>query len=231
MSARPARGAAAALDGLARRLSVVAIVTGRSATDVRRLSGIDGALVVGNHGIEWLPPGSAQPEAVEARPQIESRLAAALAAVTAAAGTEIERKGLSATVHYRNAPDPAAVRDEVLRRLARVVHPGLEIREGRMAVELRPRGLGDKGSAARNIIGRHGLRGAVVLGDDVTDLDMFRAVRELRDAGLISAAIIGVGRADGEVPPEVLAAADVALADPDEAAALLAALDGALSSR
>jgi hypothetical protein len=62
------------------------------------------------------------------------------------------------------------------------------------------------------------------MGDDVTDLDMFGAVAELRAAGTLRAAIIAVGGADREVPPEVAAAADVVLAHPADAAVLLAML-------
>ena len=63
-----------------------------------------------------------------------------------------------------------------------------------------------------------------MLGDDATDLDMFRAVDELRSAGRLRGAIIGVGGMAGEVLPALVAASDVVLADPAEAAALLTAL-------
>jgi hypothetical protein len=61
------------------------------------------------------------------------------------------------------------------------------------------------------------------MGDDVTDLDMFRAAAALRDEGRLRAAILGVagGR---EVPAEVHGAADAVLPDPAAAVALLGAL-------
>jgi hypothetical protein len=62
------------------------------------------------------------------------------------------------------------------------------------------------------------------MGDDVTDLDMFAAVAERRDAGLLRGAIIGVGGGDAEVPPEVSAAADAVLDGPEAAARFLSAL-------
>ena len=93
-----------------------------------------------------------------------------------------------------------------------------------MIVEVRPVGLGDKGSATRAIVDRFGLRGVLVMGDDVTDLDMFRAVDELRGAGRLRGAIIGVGGAAGEVLPALAEACDVVLADPAEVAELLFAL-------
>ncbi len=141
-----------------------------------------------------------------------------------APGVVVERKGLSATIHYRNAADPSGARAAIVRALRGAPKHGIEVREGRMSVELRPLGLGDKGAAARAIVERHGLRGVVVMGDDLTDLDMFSAVAELRAAGRVRAAIIAVGAGDGEAPAKVRDAADVTLRDPAEAALLLASL-------
>ena len=54
-------GADGALEALAERLAVVAIVTGRMPLDARRLVGVPGVLVVGNHGTEWLDPDQSEP--------------------------------------------------------------------------------------------------------------------------------------------------------------------------
>ena len=133
---------------------------------------------------------------------------------------------MSASVHYRGAPDPDAARSAIVNAFSDVDGLGLRVSHGRMVVEVRPTGLGDKGTAARAIVERFGLRGAVVMGDDTTDLDMFTAVAELRAAGKLRAAIIGVGGSHHEVPPELAAVADVVLAEPADAAALLAMLAG-----
>jgi trehalose 6-phosphate phosphatase len=92
-----------------------------------------------------------------------------------------------------------------------------------MSVELRPRDAGDKGSAVTAVVERYALRGLVVLGDDLTDLDMFRAAIALRDAGRLRAAVIAVG-GDGEVPAQVAEAADALVRGPDEVVRLLSAL-------
>ena len=222
--ARLVDGAAGALAALVEKLAVVAVVTGRAPLDARRMTGVAGLLVAGNHGMEWLEPDADVPMAAPEASSVRDRLDAALAPLPAMPGVSVEHKVISATVHYRNAPDPAATMPRILAALGDTAAHGIELRHGRLSVELRPIGLGDKGSAARAIIERFGLRGVVVMGDDVTDLDMFAVVAELRSVGRLRGTIIGVGNADGEVPPAVVAASDVALADPAEAAALLVAL-------
>ncbi len=49
-------GADGALATLAERLAVVAVITGRTPMDARRLTGVPGILIAGNHGMEWLEP-------------------------------------------------------------------------------------------------------------------------------------------------------------------------------
>lgn len=222
-AARLAAGGADALAALAERLAVVAVVTGRAPLDARRMTGVPGLLIVGNHGTEWLEPGADAPtESPDAR-AARTRVAAVVARVPDLAGVSVEDKGVSATVHYRVAADPEAARRTILDAID-PPGPGVELRPGRMSIEIRPVGLGDKGVAARAIVERFGLRGAVVMGDDVSDLDMFRAVAEARDAGRLQGAIIGVGGPDREVPPEVAGAADAVLEHPEEAARFLAEL-------
>ena len=221
--ARLVDGASGALAGLVERLAVVAIITGRAPADARRLVEVPGLLVSGNHGTEWLEPGADEPvpspEIVRVRPILDE----VLDRLPAMEGVIVEDKGLSASVHYRNAPDPEATRKELTRAIGSPP-PEIEARHGRMIIDIRPVGIGDKGSATRAIIQRFGLRGVVVLGDDVTDLDMFAAVAEARVGGGIRGAIIGVGGPDAEVHPAVANLADVVLPRVTDAAELLARL-------
>ena len=174
-AARLVAGAADALIRLAERLAVVAVVSGRAPLDVRAMTGVPQLLVAGNHGTEWLEPGAAEPRRSADAARVRERIAAVLSRVPPIPGIDVEDKGLSATVHYRRTDDPDGARRAIAEGLGTVAD-GLELRDGRMSVEIRPIGLGDKGTATRAIVEAHGLRGAVVMGDDVTDLDMFAAV-------------------------------------------------------
>jgi trehalose 6-phosphate phosphatase len=226
-AATPVPGIVASLAALAERLAVAGIVTGRAAADARALLGPAGKrlLVIGNHGLEWLAPGEVEPESTPALDHARRSLAAALARLgeRLGAGIRVEDKGLSATVHYRGAADPDGARRAVLAALEPVAAEGLELRRGRMSVELRPLGLGDKGSAVEAVIARNRLRGLLVAGDDVTDLDMFAAAHAARERGVLRAAVLAV-RGGSEVPAAVAEAADAVLPSPDAMAELLAAL-------
>ncbi len=224
---RAAPGVPEALATLAGRLAVVGVVTGRAAGDVRRILGppAERLTLIGNHGLEWIEPGATR---VTPTPELEAAAAAvrsALGALGALAdpGIRVEDKGLSATVHYRAAADPGSARDRIAAALRPMLGEQLELRHGRMSVELRPVGIGDKGTAVASVVERYGLRGLLVAGDDVTDLDMFRTTRRLRAAGGLRALVVGVG-GGAEVPPEVVGAADVVLDGPGAVSALFTAL-------
>ena len=223
-------GAATALGTLADRIAVTGIVTGRAAADARAIAGVPGLLVIGNHGLEWLEPDASEPIAAPAFDWVAAALERTLAAVHAMRdpGVTVDAKGMSATVHYRRARDPATARTEILAALAGA-DERIEIREGRMSVELRPAGAGDKGAALRVVAARHRLRGLVVAGDDMTDLDMFRAAAELRVAGHLRAAILAVG-GGAEVPLAVADAADVVIPSVAAFVALLRRLAGSSGS-
>ena len=223
-SARLVDGAADALSALATRLAVVALITGRGSLDARRVAGVPGLLIAGNHGTEWLEPDADEAASPPEEPLLRDHLGEVLAAVPDLPGVMVEHKGVSASIHYRNAPDPDAARSAILGALGDLGKRGLRIGHGRMIVELRPVGLGDKGSAVHVIVERFGLRGVVVMGDDITDVDMFHAVDELRAAGRIRGAIIGVGGAEHEAPGEIVGAADAMLADPAAASRFLVEL-------
>jgi trehalose 6-phosphate phosphatase len=104
---------------------------------------------------------------------------------------------------------------------------GLIIAEGKMVVEVRPPLAIDKGTVVRNLVREHGLRGIVYLGDDLTDVDAFRAVRELREEGEILGLTTGVGGV--EAPDRLAGVSDILLPGPQAASQFLQALSQTLS--
>jgi trehalose 6-phosphate phosphatase len=100
-----------------------------------------------------------------------------------AADAFIEEKGLAVAVHTRRLPDPAAAFDRLLPALreAAAAH-ALGVEPGRFVVEVRAPGM-QKGQALRAIHAELDGHGVMVAGDDLGDVEAFRAARALREEG------------------------------------------------
>lgn len=204
-----------ALERLTELLDVVAVVSGRAPADGAAMVGLGQLLYVGNHGLERIVRGQpwTHPVAEAARPAIAAALADIQAGVQAAGDAPwliIENKGVTGTVHYRLAEDPAAAA-ALLDPLAAVAaeRHGLRVVPGRMILELRPALAVNKGTAIRDLVTDLGLRGVVFFGDDVTDVDGFVTLRALRDEGV--AATLSVGVLAAETPDAVAQSVDLCL--------------------
>jgi trehalose 6-phosphate phosphatase len=192
----------AELERLANRYLLVACVSGRAGDDARRLVGVGGIEIVGNHGLELDPRASV--------------LAAEIARFRDAVGLPVEDKTLSLTYHYREAEDEGAARSELEQVAERARAEGLDARWGRKVLEIRPSVEADKSTAVRTLLERSGARLGLYAGDDATDLDGFAG---LRRAGLEHAVCVAVASAEG--PPELRESADIVVAGPEDLATLL----------
>jgi trehalose 6-phosphate phosphatase len=117
---------------------------------------------------------------------------------------ELEDKGLTASLHYRNAPDEDAARAELEEIAARARKAGFVARFGRKVLEILPPIEANKGTAVRRLLAERGLDRALYAGDDTTDLDAFHALEPL-ELG------VRVAVASPEGPQELVDAADVVL--------------------
>ncbi|HEV2462061.1 MAG TPA: trehalose-phosphatase [Ktedonobacterales bacterium] len=203
---------------------VVAAVSGRSAQDTARMVGVPGLTYIGNHGFERVEPEGERvvlPEALQYEPavaavmtQVGKRLAQRFP------GLRLEPKGATASIHVRGTADPAAAEEAAYQTATELAEPrGLRVTRGKLVVELRPPVNMDKGAAVEDVIRRHGLRGAIYLGDDRTDLDAFRALRRLEAAGVCRGVAVAVLHA--EAPAELADEADLTLASVEQVPAFL----------
>ena len=206
----------AALLGRARDVfDVVAAVSGRSADDTARVVGVAGLTYIGNHGFERIEPGGERVVMPEAVPY-EAAVDAVLAAVGERLaqrylGLRLEPKGATASIHVRGTADPASAEEAVYQVATELAEPrGLRVTRGKLVVELRPPVNVDKGVAVEDVNRRRGLRGAIYLGDDRTDVDAFRALRRLDAAGVFQGIAVAVLHA--EAPAGLGDEADVTLA-------------------
>lgn len=163
----------------------VAMVTGRSVADALRMTRVEEAWIVGNHGLE-LRTANGDVSTVDEARAYESAIAAASTALAplarAAPGALVENKRWTLSLHYRlvddaEAPALIAHARDIARRL------GLRVTEGKKIVELRPPIDVNKGTAAVALAERLGALGAgangsiLYAGDDQTDEDAFRLLR------------------------------------------------------
>ncbi len=107
---------------------------------------------------------------------------------------------------------------------------GFAVHWGRMVLEVRPPVALDKGlgvsALLQSAVDREGgapIKSALYVGDDSTDIDAFRALRALVDAGTLQLAVrVAVG--SEETPPELVEQADLTIEGQTGVRGLLQAL-------
>jgi trehalose 6-phosphate phosphatase len=215
------------LGRLGRRYGCVACVSGRSATEARRLVGVGGIAYAGSHGAELLEPGSASPRTNPAFKSWEGRVKQF---VTERDNPDLRRlrvriedKGPIVALHWRGAPDEDAALVRVKELAGEAEAAGLATHWGRKVLELRPPVPFDKGQAVRDLVERSAVRAALFGGDDTTDLDAFDALTALAAEGALDAAL-RVGVESDEGPPAIVERADVVVDGVDGFAQVLAIL-------
>ncbi len=211
------------------KFKVMALVSGRSPLDGRGLVKLPQLLYLGNHGMERLEPNADNPVPAEAVVKYKPLVGAAqdqarrnlLAhppqdfGFSRGAGPEwvnsllFEDKGLTASVHYRRCPDPEMARQVALAEIRAVTaNTGLVITEGRLVLEIRPPVTINKGTALVDLALRYGLETLIFMGDDLTDVDGFLALRKLEQAGGAFKQGFAIGVTSPEMNPKVRETAD-----------------------
>jgi trehalose 6-phosphate phosphatase len=189
--------AAEVLVALAEQVRAVAVVTGRPARQALALGGLEEVgNEIGEHGRELFVLGQYGNErwtSVERR-VISPAPPRGLATFTSelprllrradAGEAWIEEKGLAVAVHTRRLDDPEAAYDRLLPLLAESARAhDLDVEPGKQVIEVRAHGM-HKGAAVRRLVEQVGARAIVFGGDDLGDVEAFKAVAELRGEGL-----------------------------------------------
>ncbi len=212
---RVGKGVPVLLSRLGRRYGCVACVSGRAATEARRLVGVGSIAYVGSHGAEVMHAGHAQPQVLDAFAGWEERTRAFVRdrehePAFKQLRIRLEDKGPIKAFHWRGSPDEDAA-ETLLQGVAREAETaGLMVHWGRKVLEVRPAVPIDKGQAVRALIERATVRAALYGGDDVTDLDAFDALDTLvAERALDHAVRVGVRSAEG--PAAIVERADLAV--------------------
>lgn len=161
----------------------VAIVTGRSMEDIRRLVRVENIGFAANHGFhiynngtEWI-----HPQALSLI-QVLSRLHLILRnTLIGFPKAYIENKQFTLSIHYRNvAPKYIRSLKSLVTKTVYSFNPTLRITPGKKVLEVRPQITWGKGDAVLDMLHSSKTRQRRIplfIGDDATDEDVFRALR------------------------------------------------------
>jgi trehalose 6-phosphate phosphatase len=215
-------GARGTLEALAGIYAVVAVISGRRATDVASLLGRPaGVRWFGLYGLE-VEDGPVDPMAEALLKRVTELLPEVEAVAAYVPGAMVEPKGLQVAVHYRAASDP----DGAARLLRDRLHPiaeraGLKVLEGKKVLELAPARGSTKGDVVERTARARDLRAILYAGDDLADHEAFAAVERLRATGVTG---VTIAVRSAETPEELLDRANHVVDGPGELVRVLGTL-------
>lgn len=212
--------------------AVVAIVSGRAAQEAQAMTGVRGLTYIGNHGLESMEADLATRGRVGAGRRVHPAALPYARAIDDALvtikgtlgrrfpGIWIEPKGVTGSIHVRSTASPEEAANAIY-DLARqlTAGSGLRVTRGKQVIELRPPVDVDKGVAVEELIRAKGLRGAIYLGDDQTDLDAFRTLHRLGREGDFAGLAVAI--ASPEAPADLATEADLTLPSVEDVPAFL----------
>jgi len=162
---------------------LLAIVSGRSLKDIRKLVELKKIYYIGNHGLEIFTPkkGTKQlvpKEVFHELARIRNRLNSQMKDIE---GVLIEDKGSILAIHYRNV-DPKSV-PPILMALKQEIKGSkipLCLGYGKMVFEIRPQSTANKGTAVLELLNQIDRDEILPLyiGDDQTDEDAFKVLKK-----------------------------------------------------
>jgi trehalose 6-phosphate phosphatase len=199
------------LEVLCNHLALVAAISGRPVEQVRDMIGVRRMVYVGNHGLErWTGNHTELPNNTRDYLGVVKSVIKELTPLRSMVGVSIENKGPTITIHYRLSSEPQVVEREILDSVKTLAQAkDLRVIMGKMAINLLPPVEIDKGSATLDLMKEYSLQGGLYLGDDLTDLDAFRALhtagRDLNFHGL------AIGILSPEMPEELVRETDFTL--------------------
>ncbi len=180
----------ATLEKLVNKFQMVGVITGRNVKNAREMLDVEGLLYIGSHGLEYM-----KDDEIYIEPEVEKYLPLVKKVAQNIQNEELcsiknilfEEKGLCFTVHYRNCEDQEGTRRKILDAINEL--EGLEnfkITEGRKVVEIRPKIGYDKGTILEKLIFENAIEKVIYLGDDVTDVDAFKKIKEFKEEGKVN---------------------------------------------
>jgi trehalose 6-phosphate synthase/phosphatase len=183
----------------------VVIISGRDADTLHSWLGDLHIHLIAEHGAAFKYKANEWKEKVNMEPEWKDRIRPMMQLYTSrCAGSFVEEKKSTLAWHYRNChPDLGFIRSRELRNnlLQMAVNTPVQVIDGNKVLEVRMLGV-DKGASGMEIINELNPDFIMCIGDDTTDEDMFRM---LRDRGYT----IKVGRGNTSAQYTILSQNDV----------------------
>jgi len=159
-----------------------AIVTGRSLDNIMNIFNIENMIYAGNHGAEiWIGDKLVMREHMSDKRQVLEKILEDLRkALSGINGVLIEDKGITASIHFRMVDSGDIYKMlYIFWSIADGYKNSFNITSGKKVFEIRPCGIWNKGDAVQWIWKTlDEKRVPIYIGDDVTDEDAFKVIRE-----------------------------------------------------
>jgi trehalose 6-phosphate phosphatase len=212
------------LVALAAQVRAVAVITGRPARQALDLGGLEEVgnaigesgrelFVLGQYGNErWTSTNRRviSPKPPRGLATLMGELPRLLRKADAAEAW-VEEKGLAVAVHTRRLEDPHGAFERLLPLLTEAAKShDLEVEPGRWVVEVRAHGM-HKGAAVRRLAEELDAKAFVYCGDDLGDVEAFKAIEELRGKGFPSLLVASASEEENALADM----ADVVVPGPD----------------
>ncbi|MBY0471540.1 trehalose-phosphatase [bacterium] len=153
-------------------ISSVAVISGRSLSDLRARINCNAIRLFGNHGAE----GLLSSDAVEVATQICTNWIRSLRKcdVSCQLGEDfiLEDKGISVSLHYRHSANRKQTHMLLEEKIAKL-QPPPRLVPGKLVLNLVPEESPNKATALQSLLFQGELDNALFVGDDVTDEDIF----------------------------------------------------------
>jgi trehalose 6-phosphate phosphatase len=212
---------------IAQRYALVGCVSGRRASTARQIVAIGTIAYVGNHGGELLRPRATQaevdPELIAWTARVREFAQRAMTPERQRVRIRGEDKDAIAAFHWRGAPDEEAAAAAVAEIAELAQREGFAVHWGRKVLEVRPPDTLHKGLGVAALVRGSPVTAALYVGDDSTDVDAFRGLRQLVESGRLTAAVCAAVSSD-EAPAELAQEADLVVEGTSGVRELLEAL-------
>jgi trehalose 6-phosphate phosphatase len=174
----------------------VIVISGRTIEDLRDITGIKeatGIWLAGIHGLELSTSRSKgkkfilEKEKAKSIENVLRKIKAEISDISNEEGVYIEDKNLAVALHYRRVRRGKVkeVKEKFIEKVRKYDTGDLEIIQGKEVLEVRQKGW-DKGKAVEMILKRFPKAFPIYIGDDTTDEDAFRYLKDNGITALVS---------------------------------------------